>query len=343
MPSDDARLTIGDAATTLSALPPNSVDMVLTSPPYANGLRDYGVNGQLGTEGTVQGWVNNMLQVIAPLRRVLKPTGTLWLNVGDSYSRTPGNGTPKKSLLLGPERLAIAMVESGWILRNKVVWQKPNGLPTAVRDRLRNQWEVVYVFAKSPTYYFDLDAVRRPHLTRPPKRRDHFPRRTSPDAWQGKHGDRGDGLKRNRALGRVGHDLGANPGDVWTIPVSSWKGDHHATFPVSLAEQCVRAGCPEGICRHCGTPWKRGLVRKLGAAAVRGALQQACLCPDALPQQGVVLDPFMGSGTTAIAAENLGRDWQGIELNPDYAKLAVERIEEARHARLDGPPKRGAH
>ncbi|MEV7767872.1 site-specific DNA-methyltransferase [Microbacterium sp. NPDC086615] len=342
MPSDDPRLLVGDAASTLETLPPESVDMVLTSPPYANALRDYGMDDQLGHEGSVQGWVDNMLRVIEPLKAVLKLSGTLWLNVGDSYSRTPGNGAPKKSLLLGPERLAIAMVESGWVLRNKVVWAKPNGLPTAVSDRLRNQWEVVYVFTKSPRYFFDLDAVRAPHLTRPPRRREHAPTRTGPDPWQGKHGDRGDGLKRNRALGKVGHDLGKNPGDVWTIPVSAWKGDHHATFPVALAEQCVRAGCPEGICGHCGTPWRRGLVRKLGGAAVRGALRQTCDCPDALPQQGVVLDPFMGSGTTAIAAENLGRDWQGIELNPDYAKLALARIDGARSLRLQRPPRRGA-
>nr|WP_307327269.1 site-specific DNA-methyltransferase [Microbacterium sp. SORGH_AS_1204] len=232
---------------------------------------------QLGNEANVQGWVDNMLRVVEPLKDVLKPSGTLWLNVGDSYSRTPGNGAPKKSLLLGPERLAIAMVESGWVLRNKVVWAKPNGLPTAVSDRLRNQWEVVYVFTKSPQYFFDLDAVRRPHLTRPPKRRDALPGRTGPDTWQGKHGDRGDGLKRNRALGTVGHDLGANPGDVWTIAVSAWKGDHHATFPVTLAEQCVRAGCPEGICARCGTPWRRGLVvlQQPGERSTQGHYDEA--------------------------------------------------------------------
>ena len=341
MSNPEPRLLVGDAEAMLKTLPSASVDMVLTSPPYANGLRDYGVEGQLGNEAHVQEWVENIFAVVEPLRRVLKPTGTLWLNVSDSYSRTPGNGAPRKSLLLGPERLAVAMVEKGWVLRNKIIWAKPNGLPTAVHDRLRNQWEVVYVFAKSPRYFFDLDAVRQPHLTRPPKRREHLPTRTRPDVWQGPNGDRGDGLKRNRALGRVGHDLGKNPGDVWTIPVSSWKGDHHATFPVDLAERCVRAGCPEGVCQNCGTPWKRQLIRRLGAVAVRGTLQQTCHCSDALPGQGIVLDPFMGSGTTAIAAENLGRDWQGIELNPQYAELAVDRITMARAKRRNETPSNG--
>ncbi|MDQ1204649.1 hypothetical protein QE377_001008 [Microbacterium sp. SORGH_AS 862] len=223
MTSSDPRLLIGDAATTLATLPAASVDMVLTSPPYANGLRDYGVAGQLGNEATVQEWVDDVLAALTPLERVLKPDGTLWLNVGDSYSRTPGEGAPRKSLLLGPERLALAMIERGWLLRNKVVWAKPNGLPTAVTDRLRNKWEVVYVFARTPKYFFDLDAVRVPHLTRPPRRRESLPARTRPDTWQGRKGDRGDGLQRLRARGRVGHDLGSNPGDVWLIPVSAWN------------------------------------------------------------------------------------------------------------------------
>lgn len=322
-------IQIGDAAQQLARFPEHFADMVMTSPPYANGLRDYGASGQLGNEATVDQWVMNVANALQPLERVLKPSGTLWLNVGDAYSRALHQGAPSKSLLLAPERLAIEMLERGWVLRNKIVWAKPNGMPTNVTDRLRHQWESVFVFARSRHYFFDLDAIRVPHTTKPRKRTDPTHPRGR-DEWQGKHGDRGDGLKRNRALGRVGHDLGKNPGDVWTIPVSSWRGDHHATFPVALAEQSIRAGCPLKVCDACGAPWRRGAIRRLGEAAIRGALQKQCVCESSGTRPGIVLDPFMGSGTTAVAAEKLHRDWAGIELNPEYAQIAQQRIREAR-------------
>lgn len=322
-------IQIGDAAEQLQRFPDHFADMVVTSPPYANGLRDYGVAGQLGREATVDQWVDNVANALTPLERVLKPTGTLWLNVGDAYSRAQHQGAPAKSLFLGPERLALRLLEDGWCLRNKIIWAKPNGMPTNVHDRLRNGWEAVYLFTRSPHYFFDLDAVRIPHTTRPRKRTDPTHPRGRRDEWQGKHGDRGDGLKRNRALGRVGHDLGKNPGDVWSIPVSSWRGDHHATFPVTLAAQCIRAGAPEKICTVCDTPWRRS-IRRLGAVAYRGALAQQCSCVNAPTHAGIVLDPFMGSGTTAIAAEQLRRDWAGIDLNPEYAAMAMQRISQAR-------------
>lgn len=331
------RIQVGDARAQLLRFPEAFADMVVTSPPYANGLRDYGVEGQLGVEPTVDAWAENVLDTLEPLERVLKPAGTLWLNVGDGYARKRAQGAPAKSLLLGPERLALKLIERGWILRNKIVWAKPNGMPSNVGDRLRHQWEHVFVFARARHYFFDLDAVRVPHTSRPPKRRERtHPASRRRDRWQGTYGDRGNGLARNRALGRVGHELGKNPGDVWTIPTSAWRGDHHATFPVALAERCISAGCPEKVCTNCGAAWRRKVERRLGAVAVRGVLRQQCDCAKHATHAGIVLDPFLGSGTTAVAAEKLNRDWAGIELNPDYAALAMERITASRRASDDG-------
>jgi DNA modification methylase len=131
--------------------------------------------------------------------------------------------------------------------------------------------------------------------------------------------------------GLSGHPLGKNPGDVWTLPTAAYRGPHHAVFPLALAERPIQAGCPERRCRRCRRPWRRETIRTLGQLAVRGALQPSCDCRAAW-EPGLVLDPFMGSGTTAIAAERQGRRWLGIELNPEFARLAEERIAQARAA-----------
>jgi site-specific DNA-methyltransferase (adenine-specific) len=136
------RVLVGDAAVTLRQLPPNSVDCVITSPPYFQ-LRNYGIKGQFGAEANIDEWVDNLVRVVDELVRVLKPTGSMWLNLGDSYSRHPRFGSSAKSLLLGPERLLLALSARGWICRNKVVWSKPNPMPTSVRDRLTCSWEPV--------------------------------------------------------------------------------------------------------------------------------------------------------------------------------------------------------
>jgi DNA modification methylase len=130
-----------------------------------------------------------------------------------------------------------------------------------------------------------------------------------------------------RAQGRVGHPRGKNPGDVWTLPTSGYRGAHRATMPVELARRAIAAACPELRCTACRRPWQRERVREVGHAALR----PTCRC-EADIEPGIVLDPFMGSGTTAVAAEQLGRDWLGIELNPGYAAEAMERIEVERDA-----------
>lgn len=290
----------GDALTTLRTLPDDAIDCVITSPPYFR-LRNYGVDGQLGLEPHVEDWVNELCDVSHEVKRVLTPTGTFWLNLGDSYSTHHREGAPRKSLLGAPERLLLALVADGWIIRNKIVWAKTNPMPTSVRDRLATTHEVIYVLARHPRYYFDLNAIREPHRSRPPNR----PKTTRQGSARpgkyatgspalGPNSDGDNGLHTLKARGLVGHPKGKNPGDVWHLATAHYKGAHFATFPEALARRMIRAGCPPG---------------------------------------GTVLDPFMGAGTTAIAAEAEGRNWLGIELNPNFIRQAEQRIADAREHR----------
>jgi DNA modification methylase len=318
-------ILVGDACQQLRKLATGSIDCVLTSPPYFR-LRNYQRDGQLGLEEHVQLWVNELRAVLSEVVRVLVPTGSVWLNLGDSYS-SGKQGAPAKSLLLGPERLALALISDGWILRNKVIWAKRNPMPSAVQDRLSCTWEVVYFLTRQKHYFFDLDAIRVPHTSSRPKSQRPVPYSVPPE-WRVASTDHG-GLAELKAAGRVGHLLGKNPGDVWSLSTASYRGTHHAVFPLALAERPILAGSPARRCRRCRLPWKREMLRRLGQLAVRGEFKPTCACR-AAPEPGLVLDPFIGSGTTAIAAEKAGRDWLGIELNPAFARLAEARIATAR-------------
>lgn len=315
------QILLGDAHDILRTLPDQSVDQVVTSPPYFR-LRDYGVDGQLGLETSVEEWVANLRAVLRECARVLVPTGTLWLNLGDTYSTKPGDGAARKSLLLGPERLAVALLEDGWILRNKIVWAKTNTVPSSVRDRLATKHEVIYVLSRSPRYFFNLDAIRVPHVSTAKPRRQRAPSLARP-TWLGPNSDSDRGLRAMHAQGIVGHPLGKNPGDVWAMSVSNFRGAHFATYPVTLVERMLRAGCPERRCVRCKRPWAPPPSR-----ATQLPPEPTCAC-HAVSEPGVVLDPFMGAGSTAAAARALGRDWLGIELSPDFRRLALERLDAA--------------
>jgi site-specific DNA-methyltransferase (adenine-specific) len=269
------------------------------------------------------------------LHRVLLPTGSLWLNLADTYATHLSQGAPRKSLLLGPERLGLALIADGWLLRNKIIWAKSNPMPSSVRDRLTCTWEALYLFTREPRYFFDLDAIRTPHTTSHRGRLRSDFQRPPREAWRGPNGD--DASDALKARGIIGHPLGKNPGDVWTLASSNYRGAHHATFPILLAERAIQAGSPEARCIRCRAPWRRQLIRSIGGSALRGALGPSCNC-GAAHEPAIVLDPFFGAGTTAIAAEQLGRDWLGIELNPDFAELAMRRIQDARA----GPVKHAA-
>lgn len=255
---------VGDAATVLRRWPDAFVDLVLTSPPYFN-LRDYGVAGQLGLEAAPEDYVEGLLAVLRECRRVLKPTGSLYLNLGDTYR--------DKSLLGIPWRVALALTREGWLLRNAIIWHKPYGLPSPIKDRLTNAYEFIFHFTRPRDYYFDLDAIRVPVKG---TYRDGVPTRRPPSGRRHRPGVPVAGNFRP-------HPLGKNPGDVWSIGpevrpkryIVPGATAHFAPYPEALCERPIRA---------------------------------------ASPPRGIVLDPFMGSGTTALVARRLGRHFLGIEI-----------------------------
>ncbi len=323
----------GDAATRLRELPPASVDCVITSPPYY-GLRDYGHDDQLGLEATVDDWVAGLLPVFRELARVIKPEACVWLNLGDSFSRHKKYGAPPKGLLLAPERLVLALAAEGWIVRNKVIWSKTNPMPSSITDRLTLTYEVVYFLTRSPRYWFDLDAIREPHRSGGGKaagKAAHGKR-----AWAGPLAANNEGLRRERLAGQPGHPLGKNPGDVWQVATSSYRGDHPAMFPLGLVRRPLLATCPEAVCTACGRGWKRRYTMRQRWSAKDQETTTIrepgdfirCGC-EAPTVPGVVLDPFFGTGTVGAVACQNRRDYIGIELNPDFVWLAEKRIREA--------------
>lgn len=334
------QVLIGDARERLRELPGASVDCIITSPPYF-GLRDYAVDGQLGAEEHVDAWVKALLDVCRELTRVIKPTGSLWLNLGDGYSRHSKEGAAKKSLLLGPERVALALTGEGWLLRNKVIWAKTNPMPASVTDRLACSHEVLYFLTRQRQYFFDLNAIRVPAITPAhagrASRAEHYPPREAvPHIGRAPRVDLNHGLAALKAKGREHHPLGKNPGDVWMLATGAYRGAHFATFPIELVRRPLMATCPAQVCAVCDMPWQRAIQRQHGRLLATGPLRPVCDCHNggnAVSRPGVVLDPFLGSGTVALAAEQYGRDWVGIELNPDYGALAKRRIIEQRTTR----------
>ena len=322
---------LGDARDVLADMRDGSADCIVTSPPYW-GKRDYGMARQYGREPNPEAYVATIRGVFAEARRVLADDGTCWLNLGDSYSVGGGAriglhaylgshltahkvpGMSAKNLLGLPWRVAFALQDNGWILRNAIVWHKPNAMPESVKDRLNCRHELIFLLVKQPAYWFDLDPIRipttaaaqahpratagRPGSGRPPSRRprDARPPKYGPHTRQVTAASRYGGL-RGDTRHRRAHPLGRNPGDVWAIPTRPYNGPHFAAYPIDLPLRCIAAGCKPG---------------------------------------GTVLDPFTGTGTTGQAALQLGRRFTGIELNPAFAALAAERLRHAAMRQPDG-------
>jgi DNA modification methylase len=318
-------LYVGDARAVLAGMPARSADCIVTSPPYW-GKRNYGVTGQYGHEDTPAAYVSTMREVFREARRVLADDGTCWLNLGDTYSTGGSSGATGKHAYLGehiaahrmagmqaknllglPWQVAFALQEDGWILRNAVVWHKPNAMPESVRDRLSCRHELLFLLVKQSGYWFDLDPVREPHKTVNPHERGMGCGRTRPPGRPGSHTrppGYGPGTREGSTSSqygssrhRHGHPNGRNPGDVWSIPTRPYKGPHFAAYPIDLPLRCIAAGCKPG---------------------------------------GTVLDPFAGSGTTGLAAIQLGRRFTGIDLSADFARLAAGRLAQAVADRQEG-------
>lgn len=281
----------GDALDTLKRMKSASVDTCVTSPPYYR-QKDYKHAGQLGQEKTPEEFVDKLRAVFREVKRVLKPDGTLWLSIDDSYQN--------KQLLGIPWRLALAMKEDGWILRSEIVWDKRGTCPEPVRDRPTRNHEPVYLFSKSKKYFFDMDAVREPHNnawaldcirkaqeTGAVRRKDYNAFNREEREAKGQKGiTRAD-------YGTLMNPLGKPPRTVWTITTQKRKEAHFAAFPDELARRCLAAGCPKG---------------------------------------GLVLDPFCGRATTGVAAIGLGQKFLGIELVGASATLARRSLQQAQEA-----------
>jgi DNA modification methylase len=270
----------GDCRSVLASLPADSVDCVVTSPPYW-GLRDYGNDGQLGLERTPEEYVANMVAVFAEVRRVLKPSGTCWLNLGDSYSSTAPNtvvnaekmtgkhanrdvyrrpdtplGLKPKDLVGIPWRVAFALQADGWYLRSDIIWSKPNPMPESVTDRPTKSHEYLFLLTKSARYYFDADAVREAHAPSTVER-GHLPKGRSAKEREGRYG-----MNNIAERSYIDNPAGRNIRSVWNIATRPYPGAHFAVFPPELPERCIKAGSSErGVCPECGAPWERVVER----------------------------------------------------------------------------------
>jgi site-specific DNA-methyltransferase (adenine-specific) len=223
-------ILVGDVSESLRAIPAQSVRCVVTSPPYF-GLRDYGHEGQIGLEEAPEAFVDRLVGVFREVRRVMADDGTLWLNIGDSY----GKG---KNLVGAPWRLAFALQADGWVLRQDIIWHKPNPMPESVKDRCTKAHEYLFLLTKSPRYYFDADAIAEAATSRPQQRL------TATKDQPGGAGRRAQGGQNPQCQG--GTSTTRNKRDVWTIQTQPYKGAHFAVFPEALVEPCVLAGSAPG-------------------------------------------------------------------------------------------------
>ena len=229
----------GSCLETLSSLEEKSVNTCVTSPPYW-GLRDYGNGDQLGQEETPEKFVENLVNVFREVRRVLRDDGTVWLNLGDSYSSgvtrpKPSNGIKEKDLIGIPWRVAFALQADGWYLRQDIIWHKPNPMPESVTDRCTKAHEYIFLLSKSPKYYYDNEAIKEETLTQDNQNRDRDTTKLNNTPGRTKMA----GLKTNNYETR-------NKRSVWTVTTKPYQEAHFATYPHDLIIPCITAGCPEG-------------------------------------------------------------------------------------------------
>ncbi|MCU0498244.1 MAG: site-specific DNA-methyltransferase [Anaerolineae bacterium] len=285
---------VGDSWEVVKHLSSESIQSIITSPPYF-GHRNYSghhyelKNMEFGQEQQLSEYVEKLVELFTELRRTLKPNGTLWLNLGDTY---------RNNQLLGiPWRVALSLQDSGWILRSEIIWNKPNAMPSSVKNRPTTSHETIFLFSKTTDYYYNADAIREPHVTFSDKSkmrggRNHFGKR---DGTPERGKNSGNPNLHNGRWDQAFHPLGRNKRTVWSISLGKFREAHFAVFPQELVETCLLAGSAEN---------------------------------------DLILDPFLGSGTTALVAQQHNRQFIGIELVPEYATMAINRLRN-----LDAKPK----
>ncbi len=331
-------------------MPDESVNLCITSPPYY-GLRDYGVKGQIGLEPDFTDYVRKLVRIFVELRRVLKNDGSFYLNLGDTYSHSGGAGgqyekwhsknrldgfkkyeghkvksLPPKCMIGIPWRVALALIDEKWILRNDVIWHKPNALPSSVKDRLTNTYEHIFHFVKSRKYYYNLDAIRVPHksvtierVKRYVQKGEHYDPKKHKTDPRGMHQPPTKVLENSAKKGL--NPLGKNPGDVWKV------------YSLDNPVQCVskpkivrgRHFHPKG--KNPGDLWDintRGFKGAHFAVYPEELLHRPILSSSRV--RDIVLDPFIGSGTTAVVTKKFGRRFLGCDINSEYVKIARHRL-----------------
>jgi DNA modification methylase len=374
------RVLTGDVRERLDDLPDDSVHMCMTSPPYF-GLRDYGHEDQIGLEDELDAYIDELVDVFREVRRVLRADGSAWLNLGDSYAQTGsgqsegsykesidapeprGDTFGRKNKMLVPHRVAIALQDDGWVVRNDVTWVKPNPMPSSVKDRLNTTTEQIFHLTPEPDYWYDLDAIREPH--------------ESDRTYRGGSIEE-NGNPRSRELDtadKFGSPADKNPGDVFEVTTKPFPDAHFAVYPPELCEKPIKATCPPTVCAECGAPYEREVEhekiplnelpktnpnyrpntyeRYKGVGDDRNDSDEkrtlpsrettgwtpTCDCDTDATEPGIALDPFAGAGTTLLKAKELGRRFVGVELNPEYADMARARIglspHEPAHVRAD--------
>ena len=290
------QIITGEAAETLRLLPVCCCSTCVTSPPYY-GLRNYGKDGQIGLEETPEEYTRRLVEVFREVRRVLKDDGTLWLNIGDSYATKAAGAVKRKDLNGIPWLLAFALRSDGWHLRADIIWHKPNTMPESAKDRPTRAHEYIFLLSKSPDYFYNAEAIKEPAAGFPGSENLNARRRGNSRTFRGGNAYTHNQAAENSAsVERESHGLTPNETGkrnrrtVWTVATRPYKGAHFATFPEELARPCILAGSRPG---------------------------------------DTVLDPFCGSGTTGAVAIQEGRDFIGIDINPEYIKLSEQRLREA--------------
>lgn len=304
------------------------VQCIVTSPPYW-GLRDYGVAGQLGLEPTLREFLANMVEVFNLCRELLTDDGTLWLNMGDGYVPCRAAGVKPKDVTGRPWRLALALQDAGWWLRQDIVWHKPNPMPESVRDRCTKAHEYLFLMTRSERYYFDTDAIKEPATYGPEPRGVGFGHGTDAE-------ERGRGRVRvpgnvNAAKGQAAYEAGDDrhrtkaglQAYAQKVRESVKRGDFNGKTNELTGREAFRAITEM---RNKRSVWTVATQAYAGAhfATFPEALVEPCILAGSRPGD-IVFDPFMGSGTVASVAQRLGRRWLGAELNPEYIALQAER------------------